>query len=65
MGATEMLVVSLEKVETYRPFTYTFAARLLEAGGVTLEEVRISRLTGATFYADAVVMSAGTTRSRP
>jgi bifunctional DNase/RNase len=46
-----------------RPLTYTFAARLLEAGGGELEEVRISRLADETFYAEAIVRAGGVTRA--
>jgi RNA polymerase sigma factor (sigma-70 family) len=59
----EMLAVHLEALETPRPLTYAFAARLLEASGATLDEVRISRLSDSTYYADAIVSSSGTTRS--
>lgn len=59
----EMLAVHLEDLEIMRPLTYTFAARLLEAGGGTLEEVLINRLTGDTFYAETVVTSGGSARS--
>ncbi|HXM57160.1 MAG TPA: bifunctional nuclease domain-containing protein [Candidatus Dormibacteraeota bacterium] len=59
----EMLAFHLEGLELGRPLTYAFAARLLEAGGATLEEVRISRLSEGTFYADAVVAAGGTSRS--
>jgi RNA polymerase sigma factor (sigma-70 family) len=58
----EFLAVHLEDLEMVRPLTYTFAARLLEAAGGTLEEVRISRLADETYYAEAVVGSGGTTR---
>jgi RNA polymerase sigma factor (sigma-70 family) len=59
----ELLAVHLEDLEMVRPLTYTFAARLLDAAGGTLEEVRISRLAEETFYAEAVVASGGSTRT--
>ena len=59
----EQLAVTLEDLEVLRPLTYTFAARLLEAAGGTLQEVRISRLTEETFYAEAVVRSGDTSRT--
>lgn len=59
----EMLAVHLEDLEIVRPLTYTFAARLLEAAGGTLEEVIINRLTEETFYAATVVTSGGSSRS--
>lgn len=55
----EFLAVHLEDLEMVRPLTYAFAARLLEAAGGTLEEVRINRLAGETFYAEAVVVGPG------
>jgi RNA polymerase sigma factor (sigma-70 family) len=58
-----MLAVHLENLELQRPGTYTFAARLLEATGATLDEVRINRLTDEVFYAEARVTSAGATRT--
>jgi RNA polymerase sigma factor (sigma-70 family) len=59
----DFLAVHLEELEMMRPLTYAFAARLLEAAGGTLEEVRISRLADETFYAEAVVASDGATRT--
>jgi RNA polymerase sigma-70 factor (ECF subfamily) len=55
----DFLAVHLEDLEMVRPLTYAFAARLLEAAGGTLEEVRVSRLADETFYAEAVVVAAG------
>jgi RNA polymerase sigma factor (sigma-70 family) len=57
------LAVHLENVELQRPGTYTFAARLLEASGATLDAVRINRLTDEVFYAEARVTAAGVTRT--
>jgi len=59
----EFMAVHLEDLEMVRPLTYAFAARLLEAAGGTLREVRISRLADETFYAEAVVASGGSVRS--
>jgi RNA polymerase sigma-70 factor (ECF subfamily) len=60
----DFLAVHLEDLEMVRPLTYAFAARLLEAAGGRLEEVRVSRLADRTFYAEAVVVgSDGATRS--
>ena len=59
----EQLAITLEDLELVRPLTYTFAARLLEAARATLDEVRISRLTGEVFYAEAVVASKGSPRT--
>lgn len=49
------LAISLEAQETPRPLTYQMAARLLEAAGANLAEVRITRLTEGIFYAMIIV----------
>jgi uncharacterized protein len=50
------LAMTLEAVETARPLTYQMAARLLEASGARLAEVRVTRLDGGgTFYAMLIV----------
>lgn len=49
------LAISLEAQETPRPLTYQMAARLLEAAGASLAEVRITRLTEGVFYAMIIV----------
>jgi RNA polymerase sigma factor (sigma-70 family) len=59
----ELLAFQLEGLDSGRPLTYAFAARLLEASGATLDEVRINRLTNITFFAEAVIRAGGTTRS--
>jgi RNA polymerase sigma factor (sigma-70 family) len=53
------LAMILESVETPRPLTYQFAARLLEAAGARATEVRITRLTEGTYYAVVVVDGPG------
>lgn len=50
-----VLALSLEAVETPRPLTFQMAARLLEASGSAVSEVRVTRLTGEVFYAAIVV----------
>jgi RNA polymerase sigma factor (sigma-70 family) len=55
----DFLAVHLEDLEMVRPLTYAFAARLLEAAGGRLEEVRISRLVEETYYAEVVVAAPG------
>jgi RNA polymerase sigma factor (sigma-70 family) len=45
------LALSLEAQETPRPMTYQMAGRLVEASGGHITEVRITRLTDATYYA--------------
>ena len=59
IGAPEAIALacSLETVETPRPMTYQFAAALVNAGGLTVDEVRVTRLSESTFY--AVVLLAG------
>jgi RNA polymerase sigma factor (sigma-70 family) len=57
IGAPEAtaLACSLETVETPRPMTYQFAADLVNAGGLTVDEVRVTRLSEYTFYAAVVL----------
>jgi RNA polymerase sigma-70 factor (ECF subfamily) len=60
----QMLAAQLESLQAQRPDTYTLAARVMEASGATLDEVRISRLTDTVFYAEVRVTSAaGATRT--
>lgn len=49
------LALSLEAQETPRPLTYQMAGRLLEASGGRITEVRITRLTDATYYAAIMI----------
>jgi RNA polymerase sigma factor (sigma-70 family) len=49
------LALSLEAQETPRPLTYQMAARLLDASGGHITEVRITRLTDATYYAAIMI----------
>jgi RNA polymerase sigma factor (sigma-70 family) len=51
------LALSLEATETPRPLTFQMAGRLVEASGGRVTEVRITRLTDATYY--AVIMMDG------
>jgi RNA polymerase sigma factor (sigma-70 family) len=53
------LARSLEGTEMPRPMTYQFAAGLVAASGATVREVRVSRVAGSTFYAEAVVEAGG------
>ena len=62
--ATAMTIV-LEDVELPRPGPYHFAGSLLAAAGARLREVRISRLTDATFYAVAVLADGTEVDARP
>jgi RNA polymerase sigma factor (sigma-70 family) len=49
------LALTLEAQETPRPLTYQMAGRLLEASGGHITEVRITRLTDATYYAAIMI----------
>lgn len=49
------IAMLLERAEMPRPMTFRFLSSMLEAAGSRLAEVRISRLSGGTFYAEAVV----------
>jgi RNA polymerase sigma factor (sigma-70 family) len=49
------LALTLESVETPRPFPYKLAAGLVEAAGSQITEVRITRLLSSVFYAIVVV----------
>jgi RNA polymerase sigma factor (sigma-70 family) len=51
------LALTLEAVETPRPFTYKLAASLVEAAGSHVAEVRITRLLPPVFYASVLVQS--------
>jgi uncharacterized protein len=55
----------LEGVELPRPGPYDFAAALLGATGAAVNEVRISRLADAVFYADVVLGDGATIDARP
>jgi len=58
----DAIAILLVGAEAHRPLTFAFAARLLEAAGGRLREVRISRLTEETFYAEVVVDGPAGTR---
>lgn len=49
------LALTLESVETPRPFAYKLAAGLVEAAGSQITEVRITQLLSSVFYAIVVV----------
>ncbi len=49
------IVTALRDVETPRPGTHAFAVRMLESVGARLEEGRVERLHGTTFYGVARV----------
>ena len=54
---------ALDKVETERPFTFTFMANLLQAADVRLREVHVNRLTDDVFYAVAIIEGTGGVRT--
>jgi RNA polymerase sigma factor (sigma-70 family) len=53
------LALVLESAETPRPPTHRLALSLVEAAGARIEEVRITRLLDAVFYACAIVRGPG------
>ena len=59
----DSIAILLVRGEAIRPLTFPFAAALIAAAGGRLSEVRITRLTDETFYAQAVMESALGTRS--
>jgi bifunctional DNase/RNase len=59
------MTIALEEVELPRPGPYHFAGALLQAAGASLSEVRIIRLTEATFYAVAVLADGSEVDARP
>ncbi len=59
----DAIAIALVHAESPRPLTFPFAARLLEAAGGRLQEVRIDRLVDETFYAQVVVETAAGTRT--
>ena len=53
------IALELEGYQPARPMTYHFAAKLLEASGVHVESVRISKLVKDTFFATVSVKGSG------
>jgi RNA polymerase sigma factor (sigma-70 family) len=53
------LALTLESVETPRPFAYKLAAGLVEATGSRITEVKITRLLDSVFYACVAVAGPG------
>lgn len=51
----DAIAVLLVEAQPLRPLTFVFAARLLEAAGARVREVRVNRLVEETFYAEVVV----------
>jgi len=49
--------IQLVGAQTLRPLTFPFTARVLEAAGGRVQEVRIARLVDETFFAEVVVGS--------
>ena len=70
IGAPEATAIAfaLEAVETPRPMTHDLIKDLLDEIGVTVEQVVVSALKDATFYAELHLSSSGRTHevsSRP
>ena len=55
--------ILLVGAQTPRPLTFPFTAKLLEAAGGRVQEVRISRLLDEAFYAEVMVSSPSGTRT--
>jgi bifunctional DNase/RNase len=57
VGAPEAMALAchLEAVERPRPMTYQLSASLVHAAGNRVAEVRITRLTEGTFYAEILI----------
>gem|GEM_PF-281044 len=49
------LAFSLETVETPRPMTYALASQLVDAAGARVADVRVTRLSERTIYAEVTV----------
>jgi len=54
-----VLALTLESVETPRPFRYELAAGLVEAAGSQIVKVKITRLLGSVVYARVIVQGPG------
>jgi RNA polymerase sigma factor (sigma-70 family) len=52
---SEAVLILSSDIQTTRPLTYAFAARLLQATGAEVGEVRISKLAAETFFAETVI----------
>jgi len=55
--------ILLVGAETPRPLTFPFTARLLEAAGGVVQEIRIARLVDETFFAEVIVKGARGTQA--
>ena len=58
----QAIAIGLRDVEVPRPLTHAFMVNLLEAVGFELEEVRVEKLRGDTFYAVVKLRSGDTVR---
>lgn len=70
IGAPEATAIAfaLEEVETPRPMTHDLMKNLLDDLGVTVEQIVVSELKDATFYAELHLSTSGRTHqvsSRP
>ncbi|MDQ6671838.1 MAG: DUF151 domain-containing protein [Chloroflexota bacterium] len=55
--------ILLVGAETPRPLTFPFTARLVEAAGGAVQEIRIARLVDETFFAEVIVKGARGTQA--
>jgi bifunctional DNase/RNase len=67
VGAPEATAIALllEDVEMPRPMTHHLTAALLQAGGTSVREVRVSRLAEHTFYGEVVLADGTAVDARP
>jgi RNA polymerase sigma factor (sigma-70 family) len=67
VGLPEAFAIAsaLEGVELPRPSTHHLSAALLAAAGSSVQEVRITRLADAVFYADVVLADGASVDARP
>lgn len=54
----QAIAMGMRRYAVPRPMTYEFAARILEAAGATIEEVRVESLREETFFAVTKIRSA-------
>lgn len=53
------MALQLEGIQTPRPYTYSFAASVLQAADARVREVQVNRLSEEVFYASVLVQAAG------
>jgi RNA polymerase sigma factor (sigma-70 family) len=60
---SDAMAILLERIEVSRPLTFKFMASILQAASARLKSVRITRLEGETYFAEAAIESEAGTRS--